>query len=135
MSGGSPDYETHAREMYGLPDDWMVCIWEALGKPGKPQAIALTGAVVTEVFKSGPRKGEKNWKKRDRSTQMTVSIPKAAHQKWLLEWEQKTGLCHECNGKGEVFKSWDRETGTQMKPCRRCDGTGKAPTTTPGEPA
>lgn len=40
-------------------------------------------------------------------------------------FEAETGLCRECQGKGEVFARWSVTDGTSYRPCRRCAASGK----------
>lgn len=94
-------------------------------------AALLKGAVCTAVFQRGPQKGQKNWSKRDRSTERELVITEAELAAMRLEWEAETGRCFVCGGSGQQFASWSATAGTKTEPCTRCRSTGRAP----GQPA
>lgn len=116
-----PDFwNLMAREVYGMPEGWEWFRLEAVGPHHRRDLSAsmVTGAVCTETFKSGPNKGSKNWKKRDRSTEQTIAIPFKDLDAFCEKWEVKTGLCSSCGGSGE--NGWDAN-----QRCTRCNGSGK----------
>lgn len=120
-------YALHAREKFNLPVDWQIYRWEAKSHDTKDAYLIVTGAVCTEVYKSGKYKGTKNWDKRDRSTEAVVSLRLDEHRDWLLQWERRTGKCSECCGSGQSWRGWHHIKGNTFKPCKRCDATGRAP--------
>lgn len=118
-------FEEHARERAGMPPKWKVYRWACM-PPGRPKPLYFecVGAVAPP-YKSGPRKGRENWKRRDPETERTVYITPAEQDAWEAAWSARTGLCLECTGKGEKVKSWSAKEGTTYKPCRTCGGTGR----------
>jgi hypothetical protein len=69
-------------------------------------------------YKSGARKGEENWDKRDRTTERVFNIPMNDHRTFVEEWERTTGLCQHCGDTGVEFDSWNHKTGRATRPCR-----------------
>jgi len=112
----------HCQEKFKLPEGWGIFIIEA-----KETFHLITGAVCTEVYKKGHRKGQPNWRRRDRSTQATVTLTCAEHEIWLHGWEQKTGKCSVCQGFGERVVGWNVDTGIRYAKCKSCGGSGKKP--------
>ena len=101
-------------------DGWEVCGWERIGEGND---FVVEGG-VPRMLKAGPRKGKKTW--RDVPMQKAVVTGdelRAEHSRY----EEETGKCGDCYGKGEVFSSWSVTEGTKMKPCRRCGGIGYRP--------
>lgn len=102
----------------GVPDGWKWFRLEVadVKAPRHQSASLVTGAVATERFKSGPRKGEINWAKRDKSTERTLCIPFAEFDAFEAKWEADNNACSSCGGAGK----W--ESGRE---CHSCKGTGK----------
>lgn len=66
-------YSAAARRIGKLPKEWQAVIFtKVVG------GILCTGA-VSPPYVRGPRKGEPNWPKRDRSTEATVVVSHAAY--------------------------------------------------------
>lgn len=116
-----PSLEQHARELLDMPPEWRAYRFEAKGK-----GVLVEGAVVTEVYKRGPRAGTLNYGKRDKSTEAVIVILDAQHQQWLMDWEGATGKCHKCDGTSREWAGWTRSDGSIYRPCTRCDATGQA---------
>lgn len=106
-----------ARER-GMPEGWCWFRLEVVDHrlPRDEAASSVTGAVCTTVFKSGPRKGELNWAKRDGSTERTLIITFKELDARERQWESDTGKCCRCFGSGN----------DSFGKCRRCGATGKA---------
>jgi len=113
--------ENNLRQLHGLGDDWHVCKWNVLGNPGI--GVEFTFWQCPLVTK-GPNKGKPNWRKK--TDERIVSVSQDGGDKWTAEYETETGLCNECMGAKETFKSWNIDTGTAMQTCQRCGGSGKA---------
>lgn len=122
-------YEEHARAKEQVSPDWHLFSWECFPKSGREPTlyVQVRGAVCKVTFQRGRRKGQMNWGRREKSTERTVILPVADHEKFCEEWEKRTGLCRNCTGEGKVFASWNHITGTKYRPCARCRETGKAP--------
>ena len=118
----------HAKELLGMPPEWDGYEFEAIGRTVNQETklLRVKGAIAPPITK-GERKGRPNWRKLDKSTEREAFFTPAEHDEWCRKWEQKTGLCAECTGKGEVFSSWKAGEGTTFKPCKVCGGTGKTP--------
>ena len=111
------------RIAHGLPDGWRFFRVESLSH-GKTLYMLFTGAVAP-LCEKGNRKGKPDWKKRDKKTERQLIISLEDSKRWMAAWEQRTGLCSDCTGTGEVFLSWNIDTGTKMAQCHKCSGTGK----------
>jgi hypothetical protein len=124
----APDFAMMAvQKMVDIPDRWTVAVWEIVNYGTPAQAMQVTGAVCDVVFKSGPRKGRKNWAKRDKSTEFSVRYTERQEKEVQLQWEADTGFCHKCHGNGTAWAGWSAVNGTTYKICRRCAGTGQRP--------
>lgn len=118
--------EEHARELSGHGPNWSFYALEAIRGPDRELiATKITGAVAPAITR-GPRKGQPNWRKLDRSTREVLYVTPAAHSAWCLLWEARTGKCRECAGDGEVCTGWSVAEGRRTKICPRCGGSGLA---------
>jgi len=116
--------EMHARERAGMGEDWTVFLYRWMPPGGPPIYLEMTGAVAPQ-YRTGPRKGRTNYRRRDRATERTVYIRVEEHDAWLARWEGETGQCRGCAGVGD--KPWrSGPDGTETRPCHRCGGSGKA---------
>jgi hypothetical protein len=114
--------EIQARRLLKMPEDWLAHKWEKVGN-----GFLVSGCVCTEVYKRGPRKGQPNFSKRDKTTDMVAVISYEAADAFRLEWEQETELCSRCMGKKQIVNAWHHINGTTYRDCPRCKGTGQAP--------
>lgn len=109
-----------ARRKVGGAPEWEYFRWERIGEG---RDFIVEGG-IPRLLKTGPRKGSKTW--RDSKTQKAV-VTEAEIVAEHARYEADTGNCGDCGGEGEVFKSWHKDHGATMQPCKRCAGTGKAP--------
>ena len=120
------DLERLARRRLNLAENWKVYQWECLPKSSMQTThFQVTGAVCDAVYSKGPRKGETNWSKRDRKTEMQFVCSVAEAEAFCLEWEQETGKCHKCEGSGQTFAGWNPTDGNKYRTCQRCNGSGE----------
>lgn len=117
--------EIHAREVAKMPDEWEVYAWECIGEPVK--VVEVKGCFKPPTITRGPRKGQSNWRKRDKTSERIVHITPEEHKAWIGKWVERTGLCVRCVGKGEVLASIG-VSGTTYRECPKCSGTGKVQT-------
>jgi hypothetical protein len=117
--------EIHARERLDAPPGWQAFFFSRMPPNGPTLYFEVRGAVVP-LLTRGKRKGQPDWKARDRSTERTAYIPVAEHDAWVEGWRRRTGLCTGCLGKREVFAAWSKADGTKYMTCPDCGGTGKA---------
>jgi hypothetical protein len=111
-----------ACEKAGQGEEWAVYRWEAMPES---RGTLVTGAVAPP-YKSGPRKGQPNWQKRDLATERRIFISYDEGYAYMLEWERKTGNCAQCQGRGKRVVGWSRDGGNRYRDCGVCKGTGKA---------
>lgn len=83
--------------------------------PRHQSAALVTGAVCLARFKSGPRNGELNWAKRDKSTERTLVIPFPEFDAFMANWEAEHKACSSCGGAGQ-YRSGGK--------CHGCKGSG-----------
>ncbi|MBS0251221.1 MAG: hypothetical protein JSR78_09165, partial [Proteobacteria bacterium] len=117
--------ELHAREIGGFDDSWRAFMWQVKGeKPGPPYGfgthVAVTGAVVTKQ----KRNGEWDWRLRDKSTEMTITIRNENHDQWCERWGHERDVCWVCQGNGDVVQSFGVK-GVTYRQCHHCKGSGK----------
>lgn len=115
--------EQQAREKAGQGPDWGVYSFRHLDESS---GMLLTGAVTRAVYKSGPRKGMRNWKLRDKSTDLPVFITYAERDAYVTSWEASTGKCSRCEGEGKTPAGWSTATGQTYRDCPKCGGSGLA---------
>lgn len=110
----------YSRRKVAGPEGWEVCAWERIGDGND---LVVTGG-VPRLLKTGPRKGKPTW--RDVPTQKAV-VTGAEIEAEKARYEEQTGKCSDCMGKGEVFANWSAADGVKHRRCKRCDGTGERP--------
>jgi hypothetical protein len=97
-----------------------------------PDRKKFAPAGVTEVhftltdglIKRGAWKGTTKWVK---GTTMLVYVTDVEHREAITTFERETGECHNCEA-GQEFARWSEENGNETRPCRKCNGTGRVPT-------
>lgn len=104
-----------AREKLGRPKEWTVYRWQCLPGGGED----TTGFELEGAIQIGPRK----WSKEGRAV-VVFSIEEA--QALALQWEQRTGYCVECLGRGQTVARISVTEGTTYRECASCGGTGKS---------
>lgn len=107
----------------GMPAGWQ---WFTIRAVDGGDTI-VTGAVCTALFKSGPRKGQTKWAKRDRSTQREIVVTREQIRERRAQWQRDSGKCVDCYGTGAAIAGWSVDEGTFTRPCGRCKATGVAP--------
>ncbi len=117
-------YAEYAREMLNAPLGWDAYRFEAIGGI-QTKLIEVTGAVAPLKIK-GKYKGFPNWKKMDKATQATAYFTPEEHERWLRQWEQKTGRCSACGGDGKELARWSAQEGATYRACKKCDGAGRS---------
>lgn len=113
-----------AREILGMPDTWHWFEWECLPERGPTQVMRVKGACAP-LIERGKRKGQTNWRERDKATEREVYITPSQRQEWLAKWEVATGKCHVCQGTTQEYAGWDHIAGIKFRPCTKCNATGK----------
>jgi hypothetical protein len=119
-------YSEHARKIGNLPPEWKWFHIERLPHLGECQTILIRGAIAP-AFTRGKRKGQTNWRARDKATEREFYITPAQHKVFLAEWEQSHGACYHCQGSCQELARWSVDRGTEYRPCSRCKATGKPP--------
>lgn len=114
------------REKFTLPDGWEIYAWELKNMDTDAEYILHSGAVVTATYSRGPRKGEKNWAKSNRQSEMDLPLTCEEIAAFLAKWTAETGLCHHCHGNGTAWHGWSAARGNDYRICRHCAGTGRA---------
>ena len=117
--------EIQARELAGMPENWEVYSWRAIGVPGPVKLYEMKGCFKPPTITKGPKAGQPAWARRDKTSERTIHITPAEYIAWEAEWVKRTGLCSDCMGKGQTVASVG-VGGTTYRECRKCKGTGKA---------
>ena len=116
-------YAEHAKEKYSLSPAWRIYRWECLPHDARESRfINLTGAVAPNKT-TGKHAGQPAWSKRDRTTDVTVTLTLKEHEEWKKEWEARTGKCSNCTGTGKVLESWSVKDGVKYRTCPKCKGS------------
>lgn len=106
----------------GMPKDLEMLRMECFPKSSKAIYLEYEGAETVPVFASGPRKGQKNYKKA--TGKHVAQILVSDVDMIVATFEGVTGKCHYCNGTCKELASVSRE-GAQWRTCSKCGGTGK----------
>ncbi len=88
----------------------------------KDDMMLLEGSLFKTITK-GKNKGDVRWLPEGRIKTVLTSDEVIT---WCKKYEQESGNCAQCFGKGKVMKSWSAKEGTKYKPCEICGGTGDA---------
>jgi len=114
---------TQAKIKANMGDEWEPYQWQMLPIGGPYELAEITGSVAPLTTK-GKRKGQHNWDKMDRSTKKTVYVTIAENAAFVERWQNETGLCANCEGKGKTMQSWHHINGVTYRECGQCGGTG-----------
>ena len=120
-----PDlYDLAAQLLRGMPPEWQWCELASINTPfGRfPQ---VTGAVPTEFYSRGPKKGKPKWLAR--YCYSVLQFSPAEIEQVRLKWEDETSKCSACGGDGQELFKISITNGNSYRECRRCGGTGVAP--------
>lgn len=108
----------YVRSKLGLPEGWEVYAFNTKHRMSKTDALVEVRGCVPTTFKRGPRKGKKKYE--GGTEDLTTHIVVSDVERWLLEREEKQGICARCYGSNEEWIGWSRDGGTKTVPCRRC---------------
>ena len=119
--------DDHAREIVKAEPNWEAFEYEAIRSDGAREItmMRVRGAVAPLITR-GSRKGQRNWRARDKATERTAYFTPAEHREWLKRWEAATGKCSECRGEGKTVASVSVYEGVKHRECSACHGDGKA---------
>jgi hypothetical protein len=119
--------EQRLRNVEKLPEEFQFYRWESLPHDASERThMQFSGGVTRETFKSGPRKGQPNWSKEDKSLARVFIVSEHEAKQWQLDYSEETGNCAECMGEKKTVAGWGKETGTRYRECYTCKGTGLA---------
>ena len=112
-----------ARRVHCLPENWEPCLLSCDPEFVPPGYTRIVGAVPIGTITRGPNKGRPKMPKE----RQTVFVSDAQVRETEQLFEQNTGKCHKCEGDGNEWCGWSRESGNRYRRCSRCDGTGRPP--------
>ena len=112
------------QRMFNLPPEWQVCGIKILDFNRLDIGIIYKGAVPLGVYKTGRRKGWTKWP--SARACLTFTVLKAEIDAFRASWEQETGICSACFGKGRNAFRIPAKSDADYRVCKRCQGTGKA---------
>ena len=112
-----PDWFALIAHQRGLPSTWGWFHAEFKGDETHG-VFVIRGAVCTERFKRGPRKGRLNWSKRTDEREIIVTRDELQQAK--AAWETDTGRCFNCGGTGQTVASVHVSGERTYRPCKRC---------------
>lgn len=110
-------YNLYAHRTYATASNWKWFKLNAKRGPKDDCAIIVRGAVCTATFARGPRKGQTNWDKLDKTTELEFVVMRSVLHKLKADWEAETGCCADCEGTGKVQTRFGEEP--EYGPCRR----------------
>lgn len=109
----------------GMPADLVLLRFDTLPHDGEAIYFEFEGAECVPLFKSGPRKGRKNYRAaqgRHVARILVTDVDAIRH-----EYEHATGKCVRCFGSGSEWCGWSASGGNRERPCGRCCASGVAP--------
>jgi hypothetical protein len=89
-----------------------------------PDAVTLTGCVVTKLRQKGKHKGRPAYDGAPVKVAVTDSEVNAERRRY----EGFSGNCAECLGTGQEWAGGSAGVGNRYRPCRTCGGSGKPAT-------
>lgn len=108
---------------HNLPAGFIFFKWECFPQPGPTLYVEFSGGLCP-LLTRGKRKGRPNYRKATERQTFVVSV--AHSELWESEYEEKTGKCRQCRGKGMELVSINFVKGiTSHRECSRCRGTGR----------
>jgi len=108
--------EILAREKLDKPREWTVWRWEAVRRHGETIGWDLTGSIQT------------GWSTWGREQEVALFLSNAEIATLTLAWEQRTGYCPRCQGRGQTVARISAKDGTSWRDCSACAGSGKSAT-------
>lgn len=112
------------QRMFKMPPDWRVCGMKTLDNNRPGLGIIYEGAVPLGEYTRGPKKGRTKWPS-DKDCQ-TFTVLRSEIEAFHASWEQETGVCAKCLGKGRIAFRIPARGDDDYRTCKRCGGTGKA---------
>lgn len=106
--------ELIAIEALKKPPGWECYSWEV-----KDHGMLVKGAIPHLNLL-----GEKEWNPLIDEAEFFVTD--WMFEQWAKRYTEETGNCVTCIGSGKVFASWNHKTGSHLKDCPDCGGSGKA---------
>lgn len=111
------------RAVFGLPDDWQVCGWDARHYE-KYNAVEVEGGV--------PRPGVAHHTAKWRGVPtLKATISREQIAAAVAVFEATTGRCARCSGNGYEWAGSSASGPTRYRTCAACKGTGVAAHPTP----
>lgn len=131
-----PDFYNLIATERGLPPGWRWYSLNVIGvdydapsaKQREHGAVMVKGAICTAIYKSGPRKGERNWTKRTDERELVITFREL--EEFTANWEIKTALCSNCGSGGDSGKELVSAgvNGPTYRPCTKHRMLSKAAT-------
>ncbi len=115
------------REKYGAPELWRWFKWERKEIDKPHEFLLVEGGVCTAKIERGKRKGQDDWKKRDKAMDRTFVVARKDLDAFQAEWQARTGSCFKCYGTGQEWGGWSAANGNRYRPCTKCNATGNVP--------
>lgn len=112
------------QRMFKIPPGWRVCGMKTLDRNRPGLGVVYEGAVPLGEYTKGPQKGHTKWPP-EKDCQ-TFTILGTEMDAFYVSWEQETGMCSACLGKGRLPFRIPARDDSDYRACKRCGGTGKA---------
>ena len=112
----------YLRETEGLHQEWEAYRLSVVEEEVPKGYIKVWGAVAPRQKKKPKLR---NWRAKDPATKSVHFVEHEALKKWNEQKHEKAGTCPDCEGTGQRWVGWSRETGNRTRPCGRCGETGR----------
>lgn len=84
--------------------------------------IKVSFAGIGKPVSRGPNKGQRRW---DMSRKRAIFVDRLDVLAAQEEWGAETGICPHCDAGVDRY-GWSQAEGEKTRPCRKCNGTGRA---------
>lgn len=110
---------------HGMPNEPILLSMKCMPQTGETIYLEFFLCEHVPLFTKGAQKGRPNFKRC--VGKKLVAVPVTERDRIIALYEEVTGKCKLCHGKGQEWAGWDHKSGDRYRDCKRCGCTGNAP--------